>query len=130
MPVFKFNKLVRDKLPEIYESLRERIVSRNLGGTDLLSALADKDVEETLELKACIGNKEKMIDELADKRQIQLDFATIAGVTEEEIEARRQTKFQKKGGFADGVFVETIELEDGDEWIEYYRKEPEKYKEL
>ncbi|AHB41890.1 hypothetical protein RAAC3_TM7C00001G0014 [Candidatus Saccharibacteria bacterium RAAC3_TM7_1] len=130
MPIFQFNKLIRDKLPEMYGSLHQRIMSRQLSEIALLGALLDKDDEETGELRAAIGDRVKMTDELADKRQIALDFAAIAGISEEEIESRRLEKLEEKGGFSSGIFVEKIMLEQGDEWINYYRGEPNKYPEL
>ena len=130
MPTFRFNKIIRNKLPEMYDSLHQRITSRRLTGVALLGALLNKDNEETEELQAVIGDRVKMIDELADKRQIALDFAAIAGISEEEIESRRLEKLEEKGGFSSGIFVEKIMLEQGDEWTDYYRGEPNKYPEL
>lgn len=129
MPRFRFDKLVRDKLPEKYSELNQHIVSRRLVGQQLLSALRLKWIEEIQEVPLETGTREEIVDELGDAKQAYEDIKTSLGITEEEIETARLEKLEKKGGFSEGIFVETIELDEGDEWVGYYRTEPEKYKE-
>jgi predicted house-cleaning noncanonical NTP pyrophosphatase (MazG superfamily) len=130
MPTFQFNKLVRDKLPDIYEKLGQRIVWRQLTGMDLLKALRSKLVEESEEIPFEEEDRENVIDELGDVEQVIDDIKTKLGISVEEIRGAKQRKFAKKGGFSNGIFVESIELKDGDKWVDYYRQEPEKYKEV
>lgn len=130
MPIFQFNKLVRDKLPELYVTLQQTIVSRKLTGTEHLIALRRKLIEEASELPFEAGRREKIINELSDVEQVMTDIKSEANITDEEIEIARQRKFDEKGGFSEGVFVEQIELHDDDKWVEYYRAEPAKYPEL
>jgi len=56
-------------------------------------------------------------------------LAILCNISQDQIELARQEKFDKKGGFAEGIFVETIELADNDKWVEYYRQKPEIFKE-
>lgn len=130
MPTFQFNKLVRDKFPDIYERLGQRIVSHRITGATLLKALRSELIEETAEIPLETDNREKIILELSDVEQVKKDLMSVLGITDEEIEIARQQKYKEKGGFTDGIFVETISLADNDEWVDYYRNEPEKYKEL
>lgn len=129
MPSFRFNKLVRDKLPEMYGELNQKIVSRRLVGRELLIQLRAKLVEESAEIPIEDDDREAIIREISDAKQAIKDMQELLNITDEEVEAARLEKFDKKGGFLDGVFVELIELEDNDEWVEYYRKEPYKYPE-
>ena len=130
MPIFQFNKLVRDKLPGLYITLQQKIISRKLTGTELLIALRRKLIEEASELPFKAGTREEIINELSDVEQVMKDIKSELDITDEEIEVARKRKFDEKGGFSEGVFVHQIELRNDDKWIEYYRKEPAKYPEL
>lgn len=131
MPTFHFNKLVRGKLPEMYEELNQTTVSRRLVGRELLIQLRNKILEEVQEIP--IDDDEldiaKITREISDAEQGLKDMRELLGISDEDVEAARLEKFNEKGGFLDGVFVEMIELQDDDPWIEYYRKEPYKYPE-
>ena len=129
MPTFRFNKLVRDKLPGIYEKLDQRLTWRHLNGLALLKALQDKLIEESAEIPFESNNIESIIDELADVEQVMDDIKAKLAISDVEVEKTKQRKLVKKGGFSNGIFVESIELKDDDEWVEYYRRESEKYKE-
>ena len=130
MPVFQFKKLVRDKLPLIYEQLGEKIIARKLKGRELRVALKHKLIEEVSEIPADIESRDDVIAELADASQLLGELKREYNVTDGEVDAMRSRKFSKKGGFSEGIFVETIELNDEDEWVAYYRKEPLKYPEI
>ena len=130
MPIFQFNKLVRNKLPAIYKKLNETIVYRTLHGIELQIALRQKLIEEASEVPFEAGTREEVINELSDVEQVMKDIKSETNITDEEVEAARQRKFNEKGGFSNGTFVEQIELRDDDKWVEYYRAEPTKYPEL
>ena len=130
MPTFQFNKLVRDGLPKMYDELKQVIVQRKLSGKEMLIALRAKLVEESAEIPFEGGDRQKIIEELSDVEQVIADIREQLSLSIEQIEDARKKKLSKKGGFAQGVFVETIRLEDGDEWVKYYRREPAKYPEI
>ena len=130
MPTFQFNKLVRDKLPAIYKKLNETITYRTLRGKELQVALCQKLIEEAAEIPLEGGDRASIIDEISDVEQVLDDLKSELAISNEEIDQAKQKKYEVKGGFADGIFVEQIELLDGDKWIEYYRAEPSKYPEL
>lgn len=128
MPTFGFNKLVRDKFPEIYASLGQTITSHYLTQSERRAALRDKIIEEAKELPTGEdAEKSVTVDELADLQQILDDIQDELGVTPEEVAKRQAEKFAQKGGFVTGLFVESITLKDGDKWIDYYPAQPEKY---
>lgn len=129
MPTFIFNKLIRDKLKEDYVRLDQRVTYKELDDTELIEALKQKIIEEANEIPAS-GSREDIIAELGDIQQVIDDIANRAGVSNEEIETARLAKFEKKGGFSEGLFVETITLKDDDEWVQYYRKYPERFEEV
>lgn len=130
MPTFKFEKLVRRKLPAMYKQLNQKITSRQLSDKEFLYALRAKLAEEADEIPIESGDTQKIIQELSDVQQVIEDIKQRLDISSEEIEKARQDKLDKKGNFSDGTFVETISLDESDEWVKYYRNEPSKYPEL
>jgi predicted house-cleaning noncanonical NTP pyrophosphatase (MazG superfamily) len=129
MPVFKLNKLVRDKFKGIYEGIGQKPVYKTLSNYEHKISLKNKIIEEASELDIN-DEQSRVIDEIADLRQILDDLVKLCGATEDQITAAQKIKYDKKGGFVDGVFVDTLELTDDDEWVDYYRKEPDRYPEI
>ena len=129
MPTFIFNKLIRDKLKAEYVKLDHKATYKKLSDTELFEALKQKIIEEAKEIPID-GSKEEIIGELADVQQVLDDIAIRTGITIEEIMNAKQKKFEKKGGFSEGLFVEKVELHSDDEWVAYYRRSPEKYEEI
>lgn len=130
MPTFVFNKLVRDKFRAIYDQLDQKIVTRTLSPLELKDEIRKKIIEEAMELPIRDAVDDEIIDELADVQQALDDLRDEYGVSPEQVAAAQAEKFAKKGGFREGLFVETIGLTEDDEWVEYYRNEPKKYKEV
>lgn len=124
MPKFELNKLVRDGLRDEYERTNQNPVFRELSIDELKTQLARKIIEEANEIRVN-SRPDEVIDEAADIRQILDDIMAIYDITEEQVKLAQQKKYDKKGGFANGVFVETLELDDNDPWVGYYRRNPD-----
>lgn len=129
MPKFTFNKLVRDKLPDVYKTLQQKITVRELSSDLYSEALCAKLVEEAEELPG-VNDRRVIMDELADVQQVVDDLMACHGISKEQLQKIQSDKKAQKGGFTNGVFVETIELKNNDKWVGYYRKNPKKYPEL
>jgi len=109
MPVY--NKLVRDKIPEIIEKSGKQLRSRVLEAEEYKSALQEKCLEEWDEyLKA--ETSEHALEELADLLEIIHALAKIHGGTPEQLEKIRMEKAVKRGGFEKRLFL--IEVMDED----------------
>ncbi len=68
---FVFNKLVRDKIPDLMKSEGCKVDPTMLVGEELLQALATKAVEELDELEKVINKtQEEIIAELADLKEV------------------------------------------------------------
>ncbi|MES2630415.1 MAG: nucleoside triphosphate pyrophosphohydrolase [Patescibacteria group bacterium] len=128
MATFVFNKLIRDKLRFEYEKLHQKATYRKLSNDELAGALKQKLIEEIKEIE--LSDRESVITELADVYQVVEEFLRIYDINPEEIRKVKAAKFEKKGGFSEGLFVETLQLTDDDEWNEYYRKQPDVFKEV
>ena len=99
-----YNKLVRDKIPEIIESDGKKCVTRALSQEEYLKELRRKLDEEVQEYHES-GDHE----ELADILEVVYALATATGCTEDALNTIRQEKAQKRGGFSKRILLETVE---------------------
>ena len=99
-----YNKLVRDKIPEIIESDGKKCVTRVLCQEEYLKELRRKLNEEVQEYHES-GDHE----ELADILEVVYALATATGCTEDALNTIRQEKAQKRGGFSKRILLETVE---------------------
>ncbi|WP_442600032.1 nucleoside triphosphate pyrophosphohydrolase [Neobacillus sp. D3-1R] len=107
MPIY--NKLVRDKIPEVIESTGKKFSTRILTEDEYITELKKKSFEE-LEEYIHTNNDKDAIEELADLLEIIHAFAEYHGTIFDEIEEVRKSKEKKRGGFKEKVFL--IEVED------------------
>lgn len=99
-----YNKLVRDKIPEIIEADGKTCKTRILDDEEYLAALEEKLNEEVAEYQ-----KDKNLEEMADVLDVLQAICVAKGYSLEELEAMRAKKAEKRGGFADKIFLETVE---------------------
>ena len=128
MATFEFNKLIRDKLRIEYERMNQKATYRKLSSSEFFEALKQKLIEEVKEIQPT--DRDSVVNELADVYQVIEEMIKAYDIAPEEIQEVKAAKLKKKGGFSEAIFVETLELSDEDEWNEYYRKEPDVFKEL
>ncbi|ETI69439.1 nucleoside triphosphate pyrophosphohydrolase [Neobacillus vireti] len=107
MPVY--NKLVRDRIPEVIESTGKKFSTRILANQEYITELKNKSFEE-LEEYVQAENDKDAIEELADLLEIIHALAECHGATIETVEVVRQLKAEKRGGFKEKIFL--IEVED------------------
>jgi predicted house-cleaning noncanonical NTP pyrophosphatase (MazG superfamily) len=104
-----YNKLVRDKIPQIIESKGKKFSIKVLNDEDYIKYLKEKAYEELDEYCAAETDGEAM-EELADLLEVIQALAKHHGSSIEEVEAVRIDKAEKRGGFQEKVFL--IEVED------------------
>lgn len=104
-----YNKLVRDKIPEIISADNGcKPVTRVMADDEYLVALEEKLQEEMKEYLES-GN----VEELADLEEVLRAILDAKGVDHTAFEAIRQRKVDKRGAFKDKIFLEkVIEPED------------------
>ena len=129
MPKFKLDKLVRDNLRNIYASIGQKAKYRKLTLDGHKSQLVRKIIEEVQEIQISDPISD-ITDEIADIRQVLDDLMGLYGISELDVKTTQQKTYDKKGGFSEGTYVETLELADDDEWVEYYRKRPDIFPEV
>ena len=99
-----YNKLVRDKIPEIIEGNGETPVTRILNDEEYLKELNTKLQEEVNEYFAD-GN----VEELADIVEVIYGLLDAKGVSLEEFEKIRNGKVEKRGAFKKKIFLEKVD---------------------
>ncbi len=73
------------------------------------------------------AKKTALANQLADFIFTVFRNAWAFGVSYDEIEASRQKKKAKRGGYAGGVFVESLDILADDPWAPYYLADPVKH---
>lgn len=104
-----YNKLVRDRIPEIIESTGKKFSTRILDNDEYIKELKKKSFEE-LEEYVSTTNDEDALEELADLLEIIHALAEYHGASFEKLEEIRKKKAEKRGGFKEKIFL--IEVED------------------
>lgn len=107
MPIY--NKLVRDRIPDIIENSGKKFTTRILDDEEYAAELKKKLLEEIEEYQQAKSNEESL-EELADVLELMHALAKIHGANIEEVEKIRAEKAEKRGGFEEKIFL--IEVED------------------
>ena len=122
------NKLVRDKIPQDMESHGQVVHSRVLGDEEYLQELARKAVEEAREFN--LADAEGAPKELADLLTIVMAGCAALGMTFEELQALEAKCTAERGGFSERIYVERLDLQGDDNWVDYYAADPTKFPEI
>lgn len=107
MAVKIYNKLVRDKIPEIIEADGKTCKTEILSDEEYLKMLDAKLDEELAEY-----HKDQNIEELADLMEVIYAAAKARGYSVDELEKVRVKKAEERGGFGEKVFLREVESED------------------
>lgn len=100
MSIIKYNKLVRDRIPEIIEASGKTCKTTVLDDAEYLRMLDAKLDEELAEY-----HKDQNIEELADLLEVIYAAAIARGYTVEELERVREQKAENRGAFKERLFL-------------------------
>ena len=103
----KYNKLVRDKIPEIITKKGAVPKTCRLGNKDYIKALIKKLNEELKEFY-CANDHCEIVSEAADMMEVVLAMFKSRGVIPENVEAVRLEKLKRRGGFEKRIFLESV----------------------
>ena len=98
-----YNKLVRDRIPEIIETSGKTCSTTILSDTDFLIMVDAKLDEELAEY-----HKDQNIEELADLLEVIRAVAVARGYTLEDLERVRAEKAAKRGGFEKRILLKEV----------------------
>ena len=96
----RYDKLVRDKIPELIRKAGETPITRILEDAEYRERLEKKLDEEVAEF-----HKDQNIEELADILEVVLALNESLGYSREELESAYLKKHEARGGFSDRVFL-------------------------
>lgn len=100
-----YNKLIRDKVPEIIEKSGNKCKIEILSDEDYLKMIDAKLDEELAEY-----HKDQNLEELADLLEVIYAAAKARGFSINELEELRKQKAEKRGGFENKLLlVKTFE---------------------
>ena len=99
-----YNKLVRDKIPQIIEGKGSQCKTRILSNQEYVEQLNIKLQEEMREYLESAD-----IEELADLEEVIRALVEVKGCTYAEFDKIRQGKADKRGAFKDKIFLESVD---------------------
>lgn len=99
-----FNKLVRDKIPEIIEASNRTYETSILESEEYVQELQKKLKEEVQEYLEA-----ENIEELADIMEVVFALANVHGATEQDLMNVRNQKREDRGGFDKRIFLISTE---------------------
>ena len=99
----KYNKLIRDKIPEIIASQGKTCHTQILDPNAYQTMLETKLQEELNEYL-----ESKQLEELADLLEVIRALVAANGYTWAQLEATRETKFAQRGGFEKRILLTEV----------------------
>ena len=103
MKTIIYNKLVRDRIPEIIEQSGKSCTTAVLSDEEYLKMIDAKLDEELAEY-----HRDKNIEELADLLEVIYAAAKARGYSLEELERVRAAKVKKRGGFEKKIYLKEV----------------------
>lgn len=98
-----YNKLVRDKIPNVINAQGNNCTTRTLESKEFVTCLNAKLLEEMQEF---LSNND--IEELVDIYEVMLAILDERGVSLETFEELREKKMQARGAFKEKIFLESV----------------------
>ena len=103
MGTIKYNKLVRDRIPDIIEESGKACITEILSDEEYLRMVDAKLDEELAEY-----HKDQNIEELADLMEVICAAAVARGYTLEQLEALRAERASKRGAFEKKILLKEV----------------------
>lgn len=104
MSVKVYNKLVRDRIPDIIAASGRSCTCRTLTQEEEYLDMLDAKLEEELSEY----QQSKSMEELADLLEVIRAAASARGSSFEEVESIRIAKAKERGGFDARIFLEAV----------------------
>ena len=100
MDTKKYNKVIRDKIPEIIADSGKKYDLKQLDDTSFLAEIEKKLIEEVNEY-----SESKDVEELADLLEVIYRISELRGVNSDELDEIRKDIAEKRGIFANNLFL-------------------------
>ena len=102
-----YQKLVRDKIPEIIRNNGENPIVRVLSEEEYKIELEKKLLEEYKEVLSSSGDDK--LEELADMLEVMIALAKLENKTLDDIICVCDKKRAKRGSFNDKIYLESVQ---------------------
>jgi len=100
----RYNKLIRDRIPEIIKEAGWASTIRTLKKSEFLNALKKKVLEEAGELIRA-KDKKGIVDEIVDIQELLNVLSSELKLTESGLKRLQDAKRKKRGGFKKRLFL-------------------------
>ena len=100
MDTKKYNKVIRDKIPEIIADSGKKYDLKQLDDASFLAEIEKKLIEEVDEYA-----ESKDVEELADLLEVIYRISELRGVNSDELDEIRKDKAEKRGRFTNNLFL-------------------------
>ena len=100
MDTKKYNKVIRDKIPEIIADSGKKCNIKHLDDESFLTELEKKLTEEVNEY-----SESKDVEELADLLEVIYRISELRGVNSDKLDKIRKDKTEKRGKFDSNLFL-------------------------
>lgn len=101
--MIKYDKLIRDKIPEIIEQSGKKCIVEVMDNDTYIEYLDQKLNEELAEY-----HQDKSIEELADLLEVMYAVVVAIGYSVEELEQKRLDKAEKRGAFEKRLLLKSV----------------------
>lgn len=101
--MIKYDKLIRDKIPEIIEESGKKCTVKIMDNDTYIKYLDAKLNEELAEYQA-----DKSLEELADLLEVMYSVVIARGYSVEKLEKVRKEKADKRGGFKKRLLLKEV----------------------
>ena len=98
-----YNKLIRDKIPQIIEDSGKKAIVERVSGQEYLDLLNAKLAEELQEYL-----DSQRVEELADLVEVIYAISDYKGVSRQEFEDIRKQKVEERGAFRDKLLLKEV----------------------
>ena len=130
MRKFSLKRLVRDKIVSQIQERKDEPDYRVLDNAEYITELKKKIAEEARELIKGEAPESKTLKELADIEEA-IDCLLAALDLDRQALSEAQVKRRaENGSFKEKRYIETVNLRDDSDWLDYYLADPEKFKEI
>ncbi len=125
---FYFNKMIRDHLPQMIEQTGINVVGHGMKGDEYGQRLREKLVEEVDEVCTAITPKD-VSEEIGDVLEVLKALARHHHLDFSQVIALAEQKTAEKGGFANPLCIDYIEIPENHPMLDYYIQRPHAYPE-
>jgi predicted house-cleaning noncanonical NTP pyrophosphatase (MazG superfamily) len=102
-----YNKLVRDRIPELIQADGCELTQEVLDDAGFRRELLAKLVEEAREAQD--ASEQELVAELADVLEVLQTLLVVTGTSWEQLEGARAAKHADRGGFSRRIFLVSTE---------------------